>query len=67
MAKPLQSILEQEFNLAYYLHLSIKDIEDMDLKEIEWLYGRLVKQKKDEFRMRYKEVTGKDYIEDVNG
>lgn len=48
MVRPLKEILEVQFNLLYYLHMGVKDFEESDLREIDWLYGRLVKQKQDE-------------------
>ena len=48
MVKPLQEILETQFNLQYHLKVSVQDFENMDLKEIEWIYGRLIKEKRDE-------------------
>jgi hypothetical protein len=32
----------------YYLHISVADFDSNDSKDNEWLYSRLVKQKKDE-------------------
>ena len=48
MGKLLPEILEIQFNLLYYLHLSISDFDNTDLKDLDWMYNRLVKQKRDE-------------------
>jgi hypothetical protein len=48
MAKHLEDILEMQFNLMYYLHISVTDFDNNDSRDNEWLYSRLVKQKKDE-------------------
>ena len=44
MGRPLQDLLEMEFKLMYYLH--IQDFAERDVSEIEWLYGRLIKQQR---------------------
>jgi hypothetical protein len=48
MGRRLKDILEMQFNLMYHLHMSKSDIEDADVKELDWIYGRLVEQKKKE-------------------
>ena len=48
MAKPLADILEVQFNLQYYLHMTVNDYDDNDVRDNDWLYSRLVQQKKDE-------------------
>ena len=48
MARHLKDILEMQFNLMYHLHMTKADIENCDLKELDWIYGRLIEQKKKE-------------------
>ena len=48
MAPPLQEILEKNFNMMYYLHQPMSEVESWYLKEADWLYGRLVQQRRDE-------------------
>ena len=52
MVSPLQEILETQFNLLYYLKMSITDFDNMDLRDISWMYSRLGKQIKDENEKR---------------
>ena len=47
MGMSLEEILEREFNLSYYLNLS-RDCDEIDTIELKWLYGRLIKQKREE-------------------
>ena len=55
MVSPLQEILETQFNLLYYLKMSITDFDNMDLRDISWMYSRLGKQIKDENEKRKKQ------------
>ena len=55
MVSPLQEILETQFNLLYYLKMSITDFNNMDLRDISWMYSRLGKQIKDENEKRKKQ------------
>ena len=48
MGRTLQEILEMQFRLQYYLHMSISDFNNTDLRDLDWLHDRLLKQKKDE-------------------
>ena len=48
MGRPLVDLLEMQFNLMYYLHMPISDFDNNDMRDNEWLYSRLVKQRKDE-------------------
>ena len=52
MVSPLQEILETQFNLLYHLKMSVVDFENMDIRDIDWTYSRLVKQIKDENKQR---------------
>lgn len=63
MASRLEDILEIQFNLAYYNVLTAKEFEESDRKEIDWLYSRLAKQKKDENKASMKQATGKDIVD----
>ena len=47
MGKNLQEILEQQFNFLNYLKLSLDDYNNMNLKELNWMYARLIKDLKD--------------------
>jgi hypothetical protein len=44
----LSDILEVQFRLLYFLHMSINDFNEMDLRDISWTYSRLLKQLEDE-------------------
>ena len=48
MARPLESLLEREFNLSYYMNFSILDQRRTDLFMLNWHYNRLVEQKRRE-------------------
>jgi hypothetical protein len=37
-----------QFDLMYYLHMTVADFDDNDMRDNEWLHSRLVKQRKDE-------------------
>ena len=37
-----------QFNLVYYSSMTIADYNEMDLRDIEWMDSRLIKQLKDE-------------------
>ena len=52
MGKTLQELLETQFNLLYYLHLTISDFDENDAKDNDWLYSRLIKIKNDEIAAR---------------
>ena len=43
-----ENSLERLFGLVYHTGLSAKDIDDMDVKSLSWIYGRLHKQLKNE-------------------
>lgn len=55
MVTPLQEILEKQFRMQYWLHLSIQDYSETELKELNWLYARLIKQLNDENAPKSKE------------
>jgi hypothetical protein len=40
--------MEIQFDLMYHLGMNLTEIENCDLKELDWFHSRLVKQKKDE-------------------
>ena len=48
MGRRLEDILEMQFDLMYYLYMSVSDFDESDMRDNEWLHSRLVKQKKDE-------------------
>jgi len=54
MGRDLTSILEMQFNLMYYLRMSISDFDNQDVSDLEWLYSRLIKQKKNEIEEKKK-------------
>ena len=62
MARRYESILEVQFNLAYYNVLSASEYDETDLKDIDWLYSRLTKQKQDEAKMTKETLTGKTNV-----
>lgn len=43
--------------------MSVSDIENMDIKEIDWLYERLISQKIEEEKKRIEHETGKRFEE----
>ena len=50
-----------QFDLMYYLHMSIADFDNNDAKDNSWLHARLVKQKYDEHKAQkdaYKNSEG---------
>jgi hypothetical protein len=48
MGKKLQNIFEMQFSLMYHLHMSIRDFNENDTTENNWLFSRLIKEKEDE-------------------
>lgn len=49
MARPLEALLEREFNLCYHIPgFTQPGLRDMDSREIDWFYGRLIQQLRDE-------------------
>ena len=47
----------------YNLHLSKGDIEFMDIQEIDWFYGRLIQEKRDEQKAFEEARTGRKSLE----
>lgn len=43
--------------------LTATEFENAELKEIEWLYGRLAKQKQDEHEQLMRTIHGQGYSE----
>ncbi len=37
-----------QFDLMYYLHMSISDFDHNDAKDNDWLHGRLIEKKRQE-------------------
>jgi len=58
-ARRYESILEVQFNLAYHNILSASEYDETDLKDIDWLYSRLAKQKQEEAKTAKQAMTGK--------
>lgn len=56
MTKSLQSVLERQFNLLYYLHLPITEQEKLESFELNWTYQKLVEVKEAENTSDDKEV-----------
>ena len=56
-----------QFSLAYSGVLTKAEFEDTELKEVEWLFGRLVRLKQDERENAKKAVRGEGYSEHLNG
>ena len=54
LGKSLNDILEMQFDLMYYLHMSIADFNENDARDNEWLHSRLVKQKNEEIEAKRK-------------
>lgn len=48
----LTDILEMEFQLTYRTGLSAADLSEMAWSDIDWKYGRLIKQLRDEQKAR---------------
>ena len=57
MGKNLNDILENQFDLLYYLSMTIEDYDNNDVKDNNWIHSRLVLQKKNEAKAR-KEAGG---------
>ena len=45
-----------EFRLLYNTSMTIADFDEADIREIDWLHGRLVQQKRDEQPKTVKEA-----------
>jgi hypothetical protein len=48
MGKGLNDILEMQFDLLYYLNMTIQDYDNNDVRDNNWLHSRLILQKKEE-------------------
>ncbi len=48
MVRPLQALLEREFNLKVYGGFLISELRSMDIRKVDWFYSRLVKKFQDE-------------------
>ena len=48
LARPLKQVYERKFALVYYMGISLIDYDEANLFELDWLYGRLVKEKEQE-------------------
>jgi len=57
MGKSLRDILENQFDLLYYLSMTIEDYDNNDIRDNSWIHSRLVLQKKNEAKAR-KEAGG---------
>lgn len=44
----LEDIFERNFNLRYFLNMNTYDLQELELTEIRWNYGRLIKQRSNE-------------------
>lgn len=40
--------MEKRFNLIYYTNVTFVDLDNLELKLLNWLYGRLIKKKREE-------------------
>lgn len=52
MGKNLKDILETQFDLMYYLRMSVQDYDNNDIRDNKWLHSRLILQKKKEKEAR---------------
>ena len=52
MGKTLQELLEMQFNLLYYLHMSITDFDNNDAKDNDWILSKLISEKNKEIEAR---------------
>lgn len=52
MGKNLNDILETQFDLLYYLSMTISDYDDNDARDNAWIHSRLVLQKKNEMKAK---------------
>lgn len=57
MGKSLGDILEMQFDLLYYLNMTIQDYDNNDVRDNNWIHSRLVQQKRNEMKAR-KEAGG---------
>jgi len=55
----LEYIWNRKFDLIYFTGMSREDCNEASAKELEWLHGRLVKQKQDE-KNAYEKVAKKE-------
>ena len=58
MARPLQTILEMQFELVYYTNMTLRDVEECEVKELNWFYGKLVERKKKENEITKGKIHG---------
>lgn len=51
MVRPLQTLLEKEFELCYYVPgFTLDALDNTDVRILDWFQGRLYKQFKEEER-----------------
>ncbi len=61
MAKPLEMLLEREFDLAYYGGggFTIGSMRNVESRILDWHHGRLLKQLRDEEERLKESLKGK--------
>jgi hypothetical protein len=50
MGKSLTDILEMQFDLLYYLNMTIQDYDNNDARDNDWIHSRLILQKREELK-----------------
>jgi len=50
MGKNLNDILEMQFDLLYYLNMTIQDYDNNDARDNDWIHNRLILQKREEIK-----------------
>ena len=58
MGKNLNDILEEQFDLMYYLRMSVSDYDENDSRDNSWIHSRLRKQKQEEMEAKKKALNG---------
>ena len=54
MVPSYKDILEMQFDLQYYLHMSISDFDNNDVGDNRWIHSKLYERKKEENELRKK-------------
>jgi integrase len=52
--KPLQMLQESVFDLCYYGGMQPSEVLEMQVSDIDWMYGQLYERKKSELQLKKK-------------
>ena len=50
LGRDLESVLQQKFDLVYYTSITLYDYAEEYIRNLNWIYGQLICQRKDEWK-----------------